>query len=100
MLRGFLAKMQEAQTQANEANNITRERKNRVNLKWRLVRNRLFLISGRDNVDPAEYFRKERAREGKVIVRNIYTAAKFKNQFKVMIGAYAQYEADKKHFDL
>eukprot|EP00450_Noctiluca_scintillans_P036574 CAMPEP_0194551960 /NCGR_PEP_ID=MMETSP0253-20130528/96483_1 /TAXON_ID=2966 /ORGANISM="Noctiluca scintillans" /LENGTH=1024 /DNA_ID=CAMNT_0039399425 /DNA_START=22 /DNA_END=3096 /DNA_ORIENTATION=+ len=138
MLRGFLAKMQEAQTQVNEANNITREMKkgvnlkfelameapplsfghgppqrsfpelvvrkvsddNRVKSKWRLVRNRLFLISGRDNVDPAQYFRKERAREGKVIVRNIYTAEKFKNQFKVMIGAYAQYEADKKHFDL
>merc|ERR1712136_694825 len=126
MLRGFLAKMQEAQTQVNEANNITREMKkgvnlkfelameapplsfghgppqrsfpelvvrkvsddNRVKSKWRLVRNRLFLISGRDNVDTAEYFRKERAREGKVIVRNIYTAAKFKNQFKVMIGDY------------
>jgi len=68
--------------------------------RWRLVKNRLFLISGRDNVDPAEYFTKERSREAKVVVRDVFTPERFKNHMEVMEGAYKGWAAAPETFDL
>uniref|UniRef100_A0A7S1ATJ8 Kinesin motor domain-containing protein n=1 Tax=Noctiluca scintillans TaxID=2966 RepID=A0A7S1ATJ8_NOCSC len=65
---------------------------------WRLVKNRLHLISERD-ADPLEYFRAERARESSVRVLSVETCEKFQDRLRVMIGAYDAWCADPDNFD-
>merc|ERR1712136_194741 len=65
---------------------------------WRLVKNRLHLISERD-ADPLEYFRAERARESSVRVLSVETCEKFQDRLRGMIGAYDAWCADPDKFD-
>jgi len=68
--------------------------------RWCLVKNRLHLVSGRDNVDPLEYFKAERAREASVSVRLVFTEAQFQQRMQLIKGAYQSWSADPEGFNL
>uniref|UniRef100_A0A7S1AGJ9 Kinesin motor domain-containing protein n=1 Tax=Noctiluca scintillans TaxID=2966 RepID=A0A7S1AGJ9_NOCSC len=68
--------------------------------RWTLVKNRLHLISGRDNVDPLEYFKAEQAREAGVDVQMVFTEQMFQERLQIMISAYDSWCADRAGFNL
>ena len=64
------------------------------------MKNRLHLISGRDNVDPLEYFKAEQAREAAVDVQMVFTEQMFQERMQIMISAYDSWCADRAGFNL